>query len=50
MCAQHHRESHSIGDESFARKHSVNLLKEALWLARNSPCPEVRNFTKELKA
>lgn len=48
-CHHHHAEQHSIGEETFARKYGVNLLKEALDLARNSPCEEVREFLKEHK-
>lgn len=48
-CPTHHAEQHRIGEETFARKYGVNLLKEALDLARNSPCDEVRQFVREYK-
>lgn len=48
-CSVHHAEQHRIGEQSFARKYGVNPLKEALDLARHSPCPEVREFVKGLK-
>jgi hypothetical protein len=49
-CAEHHLfDQHRIGEPAFERKHGVSLLKEALDLARNSPCPEVREFARSLK-
>jgi hypothetical protein len=47
-CSFHHRSQHVSGEISFARTHGVSLLKEALELARNSPCPEVRAFAFEV--
>lgn len=47
LCATHHRISHDIGDITFAQRYGVNLLREALDLARNSPVPEIRMFLKE---
>ena len=48
-CRYHHNEQHQHGEETFAKVYGVNLLKEALDLARNSPLEEIRNFVKELK-
>ena len=47
-CQAHHAESHRIGEHTFAKKYGINPLKEALDLARNSPCPEVRRFAREI--
>lgn len=48
-CHSHHHQQHSVGEETFARMHGVNLLKEALDLARNSPVPEIREFLRAHK-
>lgn len=48
-CHHHHAEQHNIGEATFARKYGVNMLKEALDLARHSPCPEVKAFVHEYK-
>ena len=46
-CSKHHKSQHAIGELSFAALHRINLLREALDLARRSPCEEVRMFLKE---
>ena len=37
LCAQHHDEAHSIGHDSFAAKHGIDLWKMAAEFARLSP-------------
>lgn len=50
-CFDHHiRDQHQNGERAFELKHGVNLLKEALDLARNSPCEEVRRFVRTILA
>ena len=48
-CHEHHAEQHRIGEHTFAKKYGINPLKEALDLARNSPCPEIREFVRGLR-
>lgn len=48
-CPQHHPfDQHQHGEREFERRYGVNLLKEALDLARTSPVDEVRAFVKGL--
>ena len=37
LCSTHHRESHSLGEESFERKHGLDLKKLAAKFAAASP-------------
>lgn len=48
-CHHHHAEQHSIGEATFAKKYGINLLREALDLARRSPVLEVQMFVRDLK-
>ena len=48
-CLIHHAEQHNIGEATFAKNYRINLLREALDLARRSPCEEVRMFVRDLK-
>lgn len=48
-CRHHHARQHDIGESEFERWHGISLLKEALDLARHSPCEGVRAFVREHK-
>lgn len=48
-CVRHHIEQGNIGESAFERKHGVNLLKEALDLARYSKDEDVRAFVREYR-
>lgn len=48
-CQSHHAYQHLVGETTFAEKFGIVPLKEALDLARHSPCEGVRNFVREYK-
>lgn len=48
-CRFHHHKQHTVGEYTFAQMYNVNPLKEALDLARHSPCDGVREFIREHK-
>lgn len=42
LCADHHREAHTIGEMTFQRKHGLDWLKLATEFARKSPDEAMR--------
>ena len=48
LCSEHHKQQHWVGEPNFQIVHKVNMLNVALDLARHSPCPEIKQFIKEL--
>lgn len=46
LCFRHHKESHTIGETTFANKYGLNLQDLAAQFAAISPVEEVREYGK----
>ena len=47
LCGYHHPEGHNIGWQTFEEKYDLNLREAALWFAKRSPDPAIKDAVKD---